>query len=92
MENNEPVSLGEFIDRAVRDYAAQFDGGIATGFVCLVERIDSSGDQCLTIVSPPGQMTWKTLGLTTYLNEWYKDDAHLEMQGWTSAQQPGEDE
>lgn len=90
MENDEPVSLGEFIDRAVRDHAAQFDGGIATGFACIVERLDDSGEPCLTIVTPHGQMTWRTLGLVGYMMEWFKDDAHLEMQAW--AAQSGEDE
>ena len=79
MENDEPVSLGEFIDHAVREFAATNGGSMATSFVCIVERYDVDGNCILTMVAPDEQPTHRSLGLVSYANEWYRDDAHSEM-------------
>lgn len=91
MENDETLPLGAHIENAVDAFATQGGGGFLTGFLCIVERVDADGQQCLTITAPNGQMTWRSLGLATYLREWYLDDAHNEMSAWTPTLSEDED-
>ena len=43
--------------------------------ICAVDWIDGDGVNTLSVAEPEGQPTHRSLGLVTYLDVWFRDDA-----------------
>ena len=79
-------SLRDVIQEAVDEFVVSQNGGFITGFVCLVEGINSEGEKGITIAHAENQMTHTSMGMAAYLTEWFKDDAILEFETcWAQA-------
>lgn len=74
--SDEPKLLQEYISDAIAQYCAMNGFGYPSAFVYCVSRIDSDGEQVLTIGEADGQQTWQSLGLTAFLTKWFADDAY----------------
>lgn len=62
------------------------DGGFHTGFVYCVARIDSEGQQVLTLGSGESQLTATSLGLASYLRKNFEMDVEFELSNYTFAE------
>lgn len=69
------ASLRDVVIRAIQDWAASNGGGFPTAFVFAVDYVDSNGEESLLISEMQNQSTQRSMGLVTYLDTWYRDDA-----------------
>lgn len=60
-----------------------------TGFLTLAAAVDDEGQSCLYVLRPPDQPTHVSLGMVTYLDEWFRDDVRFQINVLARA---GEDE
>ena len=74
-------SLRDVLVEAIQGWAAENDGGFATAFVIALDYVDASGDNMTLVSEMDNQSTPRSMGLVTYLDTWYKDDA---VQLWKS--------
>lgn len=78
-------SLRDVIQEAVDQFVMEH-GGFITGYVCMVEGINTEGEKGITVAQQENQMTHTSLGMAAYLTEWFKDDAIREFETcWNSA-------
>lgn len=57
-------------------------GGFPIAFICAFDMIDSEGDAVLVVTEMENQPTHRSMGLTTYLDAWYRDDAQMAFAGF----------
>lgn len=77
------ISLRDAVVAAIQDWAASNGGGFPTAFVFAVDYVDSDGENVLLISEMENQSTQRSMGLATYLDAWYRDDAvNLWRQIW----------
>lgn len=86
---SEKETLRDFIEAAINEYLAANGGGFITGFVLMSEMVGADGSTSAFVIRPESQPVFRSMGYATYLGEWFKDDAAMEM---TSLWMPGEDE
>jgi len=72
---SEVASLSETIEKTILDWSATNGGGFPMGFICIVDLADESGQNNLFIAKQPGQATHRSIGLASYVDLWFKDDA-----------------
>lgn len=73
--SNESPTLNELIQKTVFDYCIANGGGFPAAMVCAVDWIDDEGVATLTVAEFDNQPTHRSLGLTAYLDQWFRDDA-----------------
>lgn len=69
------ASLRDTIADAIADWAAANGGGFPTAFVFAVDFADEDGGNSLFICEMEKQSIQRSMGLATYLDAWYRDDA-----------------
>ena len=74
---SEITSLSATMEKAILDYFAANGGGFPMGFVCIVDFASEDGESKLLIAKQSGQPTHRSMGLASYLDLWFKDDAQL---------------
>ncbi len=74
----EPDTLQDAIRGAVDQWCIR-NGGMALALIAAVDLIDPDGVPLLSVTQMPDQLTHRSMGLTAYLTEWYRDDASTEM-------------
>lgn len=67
-------SLGGAIKNAILEWCNS-NGGFPIAFVCALDLFDSDGEGCLVVSEMDDQPTHRSMGLSTYLDAWYRDDA-----------------
>jgi len=72
---SEIASLSETLEKSIMDWSAANGGAFPMGFVCIVDFAAESGENQLFIAKQPGQATHRSMGLASYLDLWFKDDA-----------------
>lgn len=75
-------TLRNAIEVAISSFCSEHGFGIPTGFVYCVSRIDSEGDNCLTLGSMEGQQTAISMGLAAYLSKNFEFEAESELTAW----------
>lgn len=85
----DPRSLSDALEDFVQEWATK-NGGMLIGFVAFVEYVNANGEIRSSIGPPDDQATYRSIGYSSYLDEWYRDDAHNEM--YAGAHKPDEDE
>ena len=76
---SEIASLSETLEKTIMDYCAAHGGGFPMGFLCIVDFADVDGENSLMIAKQSGQATHRSIGLATYLDLWFRDDAQRAM-------------
>ena len=72
---SEIASLSETLEKTILDYCATNGGGFPMGYVCIVDFANAEGENQMFIAKQPGQATVRSMGLASYLDLWFKDDA-----------------
>jgi hypothetical protein len=72
---SEVLSLSETLEKTILDWCAANGGGFPLGFACIVDFAAESGGNELYIAKQPGQPTHRSMGLASYMNLWFQDDA-----------------
>lgn len=73
------TSLGECLEKAIEEWVTAEGGGFPQAFVCIVDYINAEGKGMTSVAKQTAQPVHRTLGLTTFLDEWYRDDCR---RGW----------
>ena len=68
-------SLRGTILAAIEEWSSANGGGFPTAFVIALDYVDASGENALAISQMNDQTAQRSLGLVTYLDEWYRADA-----------------
>lgn len=68
-------SLRDVVIEAITNWASDNGGGFPTAFVFAVDYINQDGEPELVISQMDNQSTQRSMGLSTYLDQWYRDDA-----------------
>lgn len=68
-------SLAVKVEAAIQEWCSENGGGFPLGFVIALDYVNTNGDNALLISAPDGQPTHRSLGLATYLDLWFRDDA-----------------
>lgn len=76
----EALSLRETLLNAALEWCGEH-GGFPIAFICAFDMIDSEGDGVLVVTEMENQPTHRSMGLTTYLDAWYRDDAQITFAG-----------
>lgn len=76
---DEPVTLRSVIEGAVNSFCAENGFGIPTGFVYCISRIDSAGENVLTLGGMERQTTAVSMGLAAYLAKSFDFEAEQEL-------------
>ena len=74
-EENARVTLGDAINDAVSAWCVGNGGGFPIAFVCALDFIDTDGKPNIIVSTMDEQPTHRSMGLSTYLDAWYRDDA-----------------
>lgn len=74
----DPRPLSEALAAFVEEWAVK-NGGMLIGFVAFAEYVNEAGEIRSSIGSPDDQATYRSIGYSSYLDEWFRDDAHNEM-------------
>ena len=89
-------TMRESIRQAIEAFLARSGGGFISAFVYAVDVVDSDGEQVKYLGGPLEQDTSRSLGLTSYLDKWYDEEArHLIAQssaGCSGCDECSEDE
>ena len=78
MDDDLPDTLQDAIRTAVDDWCIR-NGGMAVALIAAVDLIGPDGAPLLSVTQMSDQPTHRSMGLTAYLTEWYRDDANVEM-------------
>lgn len=73
--SDEVGTMRAAITAAIEDFLARKGGGFQTGFVYAVDVVDTDGQSAIYIGGPLEQPTYRSLGLTKYLDKWYDVEA-----------------
>lgn len=76
VDNNsggETGTLAEAVQNAVSEWCAK-NGRFPVAFICATDCIDDEGNVLMHVAEMDDQPAWRSLGLGTYLAEWYRDD------------------
>ena len=79
---DETQTLRSTIEGAVNSYCSENGFGIPTGFVYCVSRIDSDGENVLTLGAMEQQTTAASMGLTRYLEKSFEFEADMELSSF----------
>lgn len=74
----DPRSLSSALEDFFQEWATK-NGGIVIGFVAFAEYVNEAGEIRSSVASPDDQATYRSIGYSGYLDEWFRDDAHTEM-------------
>lgn len=72
---NVRATLGETINDAISGWCLSNGGGFPIAFVCALDFIDAEGKPNIIVTTMDDQPTHRSMGLSTYLDAWYRDDA-----------------
>lgn len=75
MEEENTSTLSTLIEGAIQEYVHSRGGGFVSGWVFMLDFIDSDGGAAAAIAHPVEQPEFRSLGLSGYLDEWFRDDA-----------------
>lgn len=76
---DESITLRSVIEDAINAFCAANGLGIPSGFVYCVSRIDSDGENVLTLGGMERQTTAQSMGLTAYLAKSFDFEAEEEL-------------
>lgn len=68
-------SLRDVLVEAIQGWAAENGGGFPTAFCIALDYVNADGENVLLVSEMDNQPTQRSMGLVTYLDTWYKDDA-----------------
>lgn len=72
----EPIeTMRESIRQAIEAFLARSGGGFISGFVYAADVVDHDGQKVKYLGGPLEQDTGTSLGLTSYLDKWYDEEA-----------------
>lgn len=74
----DPRPLSDALAEFVEQWAVK-NGGMLIGFVAFAEYVNEKGEIRSSVGSPDAQPTYRSIGYSGYLDEWFRDDAHNEM-------------
>jgi hypothetical protein len=72
---SEPVSLSVALEKTIMDWGAANGGAFPMGYVAIIDFAAESGENQMVIAKQAGQPTVRSMGLASYLDLWFKDDA-----------------
>ena len=84
------ASLRAAITEAISKWCLE-NAGFPVAFIAAVDFVDSEGKGVLAVSEMDDQPTHRSLGLSTYLDSWYRDDAlHSWSSLWVSGEESGD--
>lgn len=69
--------MRETIRQAIESFLVSKGGGFISAFVYAVDVVDSDGQEVKYLGGPLEQDTGRSLGLTSYLDKWYDQEARM---------------
>lgn len=63
------------IGKAIDEFLASTGGGFRMAYVYAVDVVDADGESALFLGGPDEQETFKSVGLTSYLEKWFDVEA-----------------
>lgn len=82
------MSLTRRITLAVEEHLAERGGGFLNGFIAAIDTMDETGQTVMYITAPSTQRTHISLGLATYVQLWFSDDA---QRAWYATETEADD-
>lgn len=73
---SENPGLGDAVRDAVMEWC-RTNGGFPIAFIAAVDFVNSEGQGALVVTEMDDQPTHRSMGLSTYLDAWYRDDAQV---------------
>ena len=67
--------LRDVIRDAIDNWLVAQGGGYVAAYVVGMEYVNDEGQSVLYMGSAPGQLTYRSMGLVRYMDEWWADDA-----------------
>lgn len=74
-ESVETPRLRTLISEAIDNYLAANGGGFRLAFVYAVDIVDNEGGSAVMFGNADDQETYKSLGLTSYMDKWFDVEA-----------------
>lgn len=75
----QPQFMRDSVRDAIESHLASTGGGFVQSFVYAAEAVDSEGRSVMYLGGPTEQDTVRSLGLTSYLNKWFDEEAREMM-------------
>jgi hypothetical protein len=77
MEEKSPLNQA-VMDSVTRELA-ESGGGYVTGYIMVASVVNLDGTSGLYVLAAPDQLTITSLGMTAYAEEWFRDDARIQI-------------
>lgn len=78
------ITLRDAVEKAIWEWLAE-NSGMPGAFVCAVDWTDGDGVPTLTISHSKDQPSLRSMGLVSYLDEWFRMDCRGEIDAAVSA-------